>query len=67
MLVLNMGKGEIIYIGDDVEIIHGGYTMQGETKLIFKAPRHINIIRKEVIDKLLKQAEKIREEKINGK
>ena len=62
MLILNFGVNEVIYVDDNIIITHCGFTMQRQVRLGFKAPKHINIIRKEVLDKL---AEK-KQDKFNG-
>ncbi|MEF3305166.1 carbon storage regulator CsrA [Paenibacillus sp. GYB003] len=49
MLVLTRKKGESIMIGDQIELIVLG--TEGDTvKLGIKAPRHVDIFRKEVYD-----------------
>ena len=57
MLMLNVAPEEIIYVGDDIVIMHCGANTRypGQIKLGFTAPRHINIVRKEVLDKLAKK------------
>jgi len=52
MLVLSRKKGESIMIGDDIELVVVG--VEGDNVRIgLKAPRHVNIHRKEVYDTLL--------------
>lgn len=61
MLMLNIAPNEVIYVGDDIVITHCGPNLRypGQIKLGFDAPRHINIIRKEVIDRLTKNQKAI--------
>lgn len=47
MLVLTRKKGETVMIGDDIEIVVLGN--EGESvKIGIRAPRHVNVYRKEV-------------------
>ncbi|NGZ76122.1 carbon storage regulator CsrA [Saccharibacillus alkalitolerans] len=48
MLVLSRKKGESIVIGDDIELTV--LAVEGDTiKLGIKAPKHVDILRKEIL------------------
>lgn len=52
MLVLTRKKGEAIVIGDEIELVVLG--TEGDTvRLGIKAPKHIEIFRKEVVASIL--------------
>jgi carbon storage regulator len=52
MLVLTRRRGEIVCIGDDVEIQIAG-ERAGQFKILIKAPKSVRIDRKEVREKIL--------------
>lgn len=57
MLILTRKKGETIQIGDDIEITISA--IQGEqVKIGIKAPKNIDVYRKEVYENILEENQK---------
>ncbi|MCM3238366.1 carbon storage regulator CsrA [Heyndrickxia oleronia] len=57
MLILTRKKGETIQIGDDIEITISA--IQGEqVKIGIKAPKNIDVFRKEVYENILEENQK---------
>ena len=50
MLMLARKKGQAVQIGDDivVKVVESG---RGQVKLLFSAPRHVPIMRQELVNK----------------
>lgn len=58
MLILSRRAGESILVGDDIRIMLVGTKRPGEARIGIEAPKHIRVVREELLERDLTKREK---------